>query len=218
MIIEIFNFLITEICIKYNIPYIEVYKSLEIINKTTTDILRDEVHTTDLGSELYGKFILEWFNTNIKMLNISNIKIPDKNIYNKIKIIEFNEVVLQNSSIKITGKANIVGIFQEVGPFSCWVDVYVDNKFIRKQSLIDQHCYYTRQCFNFSYSLEDNLTLNVVEDFCDYSVCKRPKHYPSEDVWWVNYYKDNTKCLKVKKIYYIGDILDVVHIQPATTV
>lgn len=206
--IKIFNTIINEVCEVYNIPYIKVYEQINQLGYSNEEILKDEVHTNLFGAELYATLITEEFKKIVKQVEKFNFSVkPEKNKYSELKIKQLACEVKKRILFK--GDAEIVGIFQKIGPFTGWVEIKIDGKDLNERCLVDKHCYYTRECFNFSYKFNNFLEITLSAREPDYNVCKNPKDYGVKD--WDAYYKRHLKKLDFKEIYYIGEITEVIY-------
>jgi len=202
-----YKMIISEYCIPKSIPYIEVHKDVDVGCKLDEEILRDTVHTNDIGSELYAKAILNYFNSYIlNTANVKNINLPELNKYSDIKTLEFEHKCITGVGIK--GSAELVGIYQDVGPFSCFCDVYVDGKLIHKdRSAIDIHCDYIRPTINFNYTFKESLLIQISPKDIDYDTVVKRK------INWERYNKEGIfaqqKELRLHSLHYIGEITEV---------
>jgi hypothetical protein len=202
-----YKMIISEYCIPKNIPFIEVYKNVDVGCKLDEEILRDTVHTNDLGSELYAKAILDYFNSYIlNTANIKNITTPNPNKYSNIKTLEFEQKC--TTGLLIKGSAELVGIYQDVGPFSCFCDVYVDGKLVHKdRSIIDIHCDYIRPTINFNYTFKESLLIEISTKDVDYDDVVKRK------INWERYNKEGIfaqqKELRLHSLHYVGEITEV---------
>jgi hypothetical protein len=206
--IDIFDLIIKDVCENYNVPYIKVYEITQQLGYTDKEILRDDVHTNSFGSELYGTIITDKFKKIIKQNNNINFAFkPPKTNYINIKCKPLNAVI--KNKILIKGDAEIIGIFQKIGPFTSWVNVSIDGNPFKERCLIDKHCYYTRDCFNFSYIFKNSLELVLSKKTPDYSICKNPIDYGVKN--WEEYYNRHEKKLHFNEIYYIGEITEITY-------
>ena len=206
--IKIFNFIIEEICVKYNVPYIKVYEAVWQLGYTDDKILKDAVHTNELGSTLYSSIIADKFE---KIISQSakidfNLK-PEKNKYIDIKSKQLEKTEVK--SILIKGSAEVLGIFQKVGPFTGWVEVKIDGVSAGDRCLVDKHCYYTRDCFNLAYTFNTSLEIRLLDKPADYNICKNPVDYGVKD--WEAYYNRHKKKLHFTELYYVGNIVEITY-------
>lgn len=202
-----YKMIISEYCVPKNIPYIEVYKNVDVGCKLDEEILRDTVHTNDLGSELYAKAILDYFNSYIlNRASVKNITTPEPNKYSNIKTLKFEQKC--TTGVLIKGSAELVGIYQDVGPFSCFCDVYVDGKLVHKdRSIIDIHCDYIRPTINFNYTFKESLLIEISTKDVDYEDVVKRK------INWERYDKEGIfaqqKELRLHSLHYVGEITEV---------
>ena len=171
---------------KYKINCINLYK-----NENATGLLKDEVHTTIIGSEFYGKRIYEVYSTLGKQPII--YEIPEKNELFDIKYKDVDIIV--NSNISISGSFQLIGIYQDVGYFSGLIEKIEDGKKSNSKTW-DIHCHYIRKNFNIStVKYCSNLIVNVLQDNFDTSACRR-----------IYDFTDKKRYLRIYKIFYIGVI------------
>lgn len=203
-----FDFIINEICNKYRVPYIKVYEKIYQLGYNDNQILKDDVHTTQVGSELYSVIITENFRQiKEQCKNFEFSYKPEKNKYLNIKKKELPGDIKQK--IIIRGNADVIGIFQKIGPFTGWVEIKLDDGLVVERCLVDKHCYYTRECFNFTYTFNRTMEIAISSKPPDYSVCKNPPDYGIKD--WDAYYKRHVKKLNLKEVYYIGEITEIIY-------
>lgn len=203
-----FDFIINEICNKYRVPYIKVYEKIYQLGYNDNQILKDDVHTTQVGSELYSVIITENFKQiKEQCKNFEFSYKPEKNKYLNIKKKELPGDIKQK--IIIRGNADVIGIFQKIGPFTGWVEIKLDDGPVVERCLVDKHCYYTRECFNFTYKFNRTMEIAISSKTPDYSVCKNPPDYGIKD--WDAYYKRHVKKLNLKEVYYIGEITEIIY-------
>lgn len=178
----------------HNIDYITI-----INNKNIGKLLRDGVHTTDLGAKYYGNFIYNKFinkiiNKKVDDININTIK---RNIYYDIKLLNVNKTV--NNFLTLYGNAKVIGIYQNIGPYSGIVNIIDDESNITKQLIWDQWCNYERQNIKLSFDVKNKTTIKVSDDVFDTSACKH-------DIDWLSY----NKKLEIIDIFYVGEIDDII--------
>jgi hypothetical protein len=123
---------------KHNIKYISITN-----NDNIDELLRDTVHTTEIGSLYYGKKIYDYFMINLinSQINDSKIIFPEKNQYYDIKVLQVNLTIYDE--ITLYGNAKIIGIYQKIGPYSGLVDIITGDN-ITKYLIWDQWCNYER--------------------------------------------------------------------------
>jgi hypothetical protein len=179
---------------KYNIPYINLYEHVK--DKESKTLFRDMVHTLDLGSEIYGNKIYKEFTDNILDKYPLNSENLIKNKYEEIKKIKLEKQIVEDF-IKIKGNGELIGICQNIGPYSGIVNIEADGVF-SNQRIWDVWCYYERKVIKIQKTLKNYLNIFVSQEYFDRSSAK-------QQVDW------NVK--KVIKpfdyLYYIGDIESV---------
>ena len=174
---------------KHNIPVIDLYNTVSR-KKNKELILRDTVHTTPLGSELYGKLITKQFKLLTKQ-NI-NVKQPLPNHFCNIKKLTVNKKTKKGFSV--SGKCDVVGIEQTVGPYSGIVTV---NK--EERQIWDRYCYYERNTITLDFNVNGKTKILITDKQFDRSSAK-------VQVNW-NSYK---KHINIINIYYIGSLKKIV--------
>lgn len=95
---------------KYAINSIDLSKL-----ENASEYLRDSIHTNDLGSEKYGSIINEQFHN---MTFQKSSLVPEKNSLSRINSIELGIVAKEHIKIKSSGCSSIVGVLQQVGPYT----------------------------------------------------------------------------------------------------
>lgn len=154
----------------------------------SSEICRDSVHTTDIGSEKYADLIYSQF-----IKNKSKIILPlgvKKNKYDEIKKIDVNQIF--QSEVILRGNCTIIGFYMMIGPKSGLIKI---NNI--KYNIWDVHCHYERETFKLNdLVVNDQLKIEVLHDDFDHSTCRRP----IIDV-------PKIKELNIKQIYYIGSNL-----------
>lgn len=164
--------------------YIKEYgKNLNINNidlskiKNPDQYLRDTIHTNDHGSEKYANLINKEFN---KMIFLKSEKNITKNKYSEIKCLNINKVYTNEFQIKSDGESSIIGILQNIGPYTQDIECISDNQSFTKKIKDKWSERYERETIKIDIEkFSGNLKFIVPE---------------------------NSK-LVVKKIFYIGDFL-----------
>jgi hypothetical protein len=170
---------------KYAIDYIDITK-----NENITDMLRDSVHTTLLGSRLYARKIYDYFTENIEGKELLILTIPPPTVYDSIRIIDINKAV--HKKVSVCGDFTVVGIYQRIGPFSGLVSVQQDDS-ISTMNMWDQWCHYEREKIKLSTKACKRVVISVLQDSFDTSSCKLD----------IDFLK-HTKRMEILKIFYIG--------------
>ena len=94
----------------YDINYIDLSKLEE-----PDRYLRDTIHTNDLGSKKYGEIIYKQFYS----MNFKNkINTPRKNKWSKIYCLDSKLIAQKHIVLKSFGCSSIVGVLQNVGPYT----------------------------------------------------------------------------------------------------
>jgi hypothetical protein len=175
---------------EYKIYYTKLYDNPDI-----TDLLRDNVHTNSKGSEFYGNRIFEDFSEMLKN-PLLKCEIPEQNKYCDISFIDIDKTVEAN--IYMEGSFLLIGIYQDIGPFSGLIEKYVDSNIINER-IWDIHCHYTRKSMKINTSPEcKNIKINVLQENFDTSTCRR-----------VYDFTGIKKYLRIFKIFYIGNISSI---------
>jgi hypothetical protein len=130
-------------------------------------IIKDVVHTTKFGSEIYANFIYEKLNSKLDSLSIpTEIPVP---FYGNIKKIDFNKEITEY--IEFTGNGTIFTMSVKIGPFSGLIQ-YNDEKI----NSWDVYCHFERN-FHFpslkTFEVNNNLKLSVLQEDFDTSICRR---------------------------------------------
>ena len=182
---DFYNF-IKKYLISKNLYYID----LNDFFKYDSTLLRDDVHTTELGSEKYAVKIYDIFQNNKNIIqNPINIV---KTRFCEIKILQVNKIF--NDNIILEGNGIIIAFYLIIGPKSGIVEI--DNK---KHSIWDQWCHYNREHFNLNLLIvKDKLEIKILQEDIDYSSCRRN----IKDI-------TNIKELNIINIYYTGDKLTI---------
>lgn len=181
--------IVKEYCKNHNIKYIELFN-----NKNVSELLRDTVHTNELGSKYYANKIYEFYNNEIVNKNNIMINIPEKNKYCDIKSIEINKII--KDKIIFKGNAEIIGILQIIGLNSGIIEIN-NNNVITKYNLWDQWCHYNRTNMKINLIFENFLEINITQEKFDTSLCK------NNDINWDSY----DKYMDIKQIFYIGELV-----------
>jgi hypothetical protein len=180
----------------YNIPYIEVYKKL---NKDLNILLRDIVHTTDVGAQEYFKIIYEEFL--IIQKQERNFMFPPSTKFENIKEISINKTI--KNKILLEGTGEIISIHQDVGPFSNRINLIADGE-VKPYTLINPDCYYVRSTFALSGRFKTNFIIELLSE-------EKPKTLYKKEIDWKKVCLEGdcfpeTNEMRFKTLYYIGNI------------
>lgn len=180
--------IVIEYANEYNIHCVKLYN-----NKNVKDLLRDTVHTNELGSNYYGGKIYDFFKDNVINDDVPR-KIPPGNEMSLIKSI--TQDIIVNDNIKLKGKFKLIGIYQNIGPFSGMYEIDTDCSTVQKFNLWDQWCHYNR--LNIKISTKQfcsYVDIKLLNDKFDTTQCKTNINF------------DNVKkYMEIKKIFYIGQM------------
>ena len=167
--------------------YIDLNKNL----KYSKEIIRDSVHTTELGAKIYSDLIYK----NL-ILNYDKLKIP--NNIEKTELINLKKLNINRNFKKymnIKGDSTIVTCSLEIGPNSGYIDIG-ERTFL----LWDQWCHYNRHSNKLNnINVDGDMQFKISQQKVDYSTCRRDYNF------------DNIKFeLHIKEIYYIGNFLELI--------
>jgi len=185
--IEFYNFL-KKYLEQKNLYYIDINDYLNY----STEFCRDDVHTTDLGSEIYSAIIYNKFKKNLDTIKLP-INIEKTCFYNEIKILTLNKIFTNN--FNLSGKCFIIAFNLIIGPKSGFIEI---NE--KKYLIWDIYCHYERQSFNLkNIELNGNIEIKILQDHIDYSEVRRKIEESN-----IN------KELNIIEIYYIGENLNII--------
>lgn len=169
---------------KYNMEYLDLRNEYDT---NSQDILRDYVHTTDLGSHLYADKIFNELCQRI--IEIPN-KLPPDNIYCHIKSIKFDDVEVYDK-LELSGKCMFVGAALTIGPHSGVVELGGV-----RQNTWDFWCHYERQSIKIANIPIDGKTeLKILKNGFSRAGCKA-------QLEWGDY----TRKIVLHEIFYSGDL------------
>jgi hypothetical protein len=154
-------------------------------------ILRDGIHTTNLGSVEYGKIISDKFTSNFyNKIEIPN-NYPAKTKFCNIKYVDLNTET--KKELILSGLSEVIGISQLIGPYTGLVDIdgVIYNNW-------DRWCYYEREMVNLKFKVDNISIIKVLQDDFDRSICTHPSNWSVE------------KRLKLKRMYYIGEDIKII--------
>ena len=173
-----------------NLYYIDINDYLEF----NSEIIRDTIHTTDVGSEKYAEIIYSMFEKDKSKIEYPKDNVIVKTKYCDIKVLNVNKTFKEN--IILEGEGIIIAVLLKIGPTSGIIEIY--NK---KYTIWDMWCHYERNSFNMrDITLKDKLEIKILQDDVDYSKCTREMKY------------DGLKELNIISIYYTGNILNIFEI------
>ena len=185
--LDMYNYVIN--CAKQNnVDYLSMFN-----NENIDELLRDSVHTTELGANYYGNTIYNQFISCIMNKKANTIIKTNmiKNDYYDIKLLNINETIYD--SITLYGNAKVIGIYQKIGPYSGIVDVIDADNNIVKHTIWDQWCNYERNKIILSFNVKNKATIKIINDEFDTSSCKH-------NIDWLSY----EKKMEIIDIFYVG--------------
>lgn len=160
----------------HNIFCVDVYsKSLED-KIPIKDLIKDYVHTTGTGAKYYAKTIIDSLNHNV-------INLPNKPLhsnYNPVcpaenKYCKINKTILNvniKKYIELLVEEELIGIYQKVGPYSGYVEIYKDDVFFQKINVWDVWCYYERETIKINIKNPGRYKIKVTDEKINKSNCK----------------------------------------------
>lgn len=167
-----------------------------------TNILRDAVHTTYYGSNLYSEIIISKFDEIKSDLQILQNISPTK--YNNIKKLKVSRTF--NNYILLRGNCEILGFYVTVGPHSGLVKIS-DGKNISIINTWDRYCYYPRNHFVLPITLNGDLRFNVLNDAFDTIGYEGTYDFTNEK-----------KKLIIHGIYFIGQRIKILNIDDSSSI
>jgi hypothetical protein len=159
---------------KHNIPYIDLRESTK--NLPVEELYRDSVHTLELGSKIYGECIYRSFLEKILSFNSLNSSDITKTKYSDIHKMPIESKGIYEE-ISITGKGEIMGLYQNIGPYSGEVELIIDNGEKSTQRLWDSWCYYERSVLKIQKKFENHLLIKVSQKDFDKSSAKQQANW-----------------------------------------
>jgi hypothetical protein len=178
----------------HNIYYIKLYN-----NSNKEELLRDTVHTTDKGSEFYAISIYDYFVNTILKTDIIHVQ-PQWNEYCDIQSLDIESIVADILIIK--GACSLIGIDRISGRNSGIIELCIDGTIYKKINTWDVWCHYNiNRILYMNNKIKSNIAIKVLQDKFDTSKCRSPT--PID-------YTTYTKTFKIKTIYYIGNITQII--------
>lgn len=194
----------TDYAKEYNIPHISIYNHKQMQQYDTSTLLRDAVHTTEIGSKLYADIIYYQFineihgrfdlpnNPELEFPLYSPRTFPSKTRFHDIKKIDFSHDTIVLETINIHGKGKIIGLHQNIGPHSGLVE-FSNGECKQKYNLWDVWCHYCRDNIKIEIEFDGELTIKILHDSFDTSSAKQQ-------------FEPVKKYIKPYVLYYIGKI------------
>lgn len=169
-----------------NVPTINISESFNNLN----EILRDGIHTTNLGAIRYAELINNKFHSDFYNKTEIPKSYPEKTKYCDIKKIDLNFIV--EKKLVMSGPAEVIGISQVIGPYTGLLDI--DGKIYNNW---DRWCYYEREMVNLKFNVNDITEIKILENDFDRSSCE---HHTNWNV---------KKKLKLATMFYVGEDIKI---------
>lgn len=185
--IKMYN-LVKEYCKTYLLDHIELYNNLN-----ANEILRDSVHTNNIGAEYYANTIFDYFVDNMMNKNTIYSKIPCENEYSNIKTLQINKEI--HDEITLTGNFKIIGILQKIGNFSGLVEITRNDEISYLYNNWDQWCHYTRDNIKINTHWSSKITIKITQNEFNTSNCKVDFNFSNIQ-----------KYMYIYDIYFLGDL------------
>ena len=152
-------------------------------------ILRDEIHTTKKGSQLYAEEIFSYLQKSVPLPKAD----IEPNIYSSLSVLLVKRSF--DKELVLEGNCHIQGFFLKIGPWSGIVNIKTDDGRF-KENTWDWWCYYGRDHFSFNLPIDGRVTFTISDESFDTSECR--------DKFDFSKYK---KKLVIHEIYYYGGSL-----------
>jgi hypothetical protein len=181
---------VKEYCTLYKVHFIELYNNTNI-----NELLRDTVHTNELGAQFYADKIYNFYLNHKMTQNITytDTDIPNENRYSKIKTLPLNKEI--HDEINMIGSFEIIGIFQKIGNFSGIVEIIRNNEKCYKFNIWDQWCHFTRDNIKINVPLSNQVKIIITQDSFNTDDCKVIVNF-----------NEIIKYMHIYEIYYFGDL------------
>lgn len=187
--IDFYNF-IKEYLNNKNLYYIDINDFLKYDSK----LLRDNVHTTEFGSEEYAKIIYDKFQKDKNIIEYPINIVKTKYCINNLNKLQVNKIF--KDTLFLEGDCLIIAFYLIIGPKSGIIEINGE-----KESIWDQWCHYDRFHFNLKNKIvKDKLEVKILQENIDYTSCRR-------NIGDINIEKE----LNIVDIYYIGDKLNIIN-------
>lgn len=158
------------------------------------DLLRDTIHTTQLGSRRYAEIINDYLQLETGETDASEILGSTK--YSEIKKMKVKRAFRKNVMLRSDKICYVVGTLNFIGRHSGVIEIRKAGGMV-KENLWDQWCYYIRRHFNLTLLIDEPTEIVISDETFDTSLCNK-----SVDL-------EVKKKLVVDSVYYIGDELKV---------
>lgn len=164
-------------------------------NENPDSLFRDGVHTNEKGALVFAKQIQDWLHKKSKTNFIAQQKRwPPKNIFSEIHSVPFPRTISKYLILK--GKFQLLGIYQELGPFSGVILKTLDGMNSEKNILWDRWCHYPRLGLKIrTLNPVSHFRIDVLQDTFDTSECKVDFDFTK-----------HRKQMKCRRIFFIGNL------------
>ena len=173
---------------KYSMQVVDVNAKAHADGLLPEHILRDNVHTSQAGSDYYAEAIMEALRS-----PAGDPSLPPPNKYISIGCTEFERIVEESMEIEIEDE--VVGMLQTVGQYSGKVVIHTEGIRPWDVNVWDVWCHYERLHFCIPVKGPGTFTVEVSQDAIDKSRCKRD----IED--WGQF---GPNRLVIHKIFHVG--------------
>lgn len=175
----------------YNILCIDIFNKCLEHKIDTHKLIKDYVHTTDIGAEYYSTTILEY-------LQNQSLHLPNKPIhmhkYSNIYRTLFDMHVTKFITLELFDE--LIGIYQTIGPYSDGVDVYKGDTLIEQRDIWDVWCHYERDTIKIGIPNPGIYTLKLKTNSID-------KYKYNNKIDWSVYTKN---IVKIKQFFYTANM------------
>jgi len=157
------------------------------------DLLRDEFHTTDFGSEVCATVIRQ----GIARVRRSGIRppAPAPTRYVDVRKVVVGRVFYR--ALEMSGDCEIIGVLLTIGPHAGLVRIS-DETGTRVQNTWDRWCHFSRRQLDLAMALRGKVTIEVLHSSFDTSASKKDMDFSKVK-----------KALVVHEVYYVGHGLRV---------
>lgn len=160
-----------------------------------SDLVRDDVHTKDLGALLYASCIENYFKSNDfeVVYECSDYEPPIFACLANDLLLKEGEIL--NFEVASLGPNAEIAIDHIIGPFTPIVEIRSSNGNLVERTFFDPWCHYERQNFNGFLDFENlknlgkEFSISISKKIPDQSILKQPVHY------------DGERYLKISNIY-----------------
>jgi hypothetical protein len=156
-------------------------------------LLRDDVHTTELGSELYSEIIFKEYSKISNEIELSQHLVKTK--YTEIKKVFLDRIF--DEKVFLQGQCEIIGFQLTIGAHSGIIEVEQDGKVLTFNTW-DRWCHYDRKHFNMPMTINGDAVMKVTQKNFDTTSCTVEKDFSIE-----------RKKLIIHYVYYVGETLSI---------